>query len=95
MFDTIEQIIAEHFGLNAGQLVDGKTRPENDAKHFLWYFLHTVLGYSNADIATRYKVSVRNVIYYASLIRDSIGIDPYCSKNCREIQDKLKELDMI
>lgn len=95
MFDTIEQIIAEHFGVTREELLTDKQRAASDARHFLWFVLHDVLGYSNNVISKRYGVSSRAVLSYSSTVRDGIRNQPFYASNFRGIRNKLQELDII
>ena len=95
MFDIIEQIIANHFGITHEELLTDSTRPASDARHFLWYILHAILGYSSNSIGKRYGVSQRNVLFYSSMVRDGIHNQPFYATNFRRIQKSLKMLDLI
>lgn len=95
MFDLIEQIIANHFEISHQVLLKGNTRPACDARHFLWYILHCVMGYSGKYVAKRYGVSARNVLYFSALIRDGIKNQSFYAKHYRQIQSALRRLDII
>ncbi|MBO7684813.1 MAG: hypothetical protein J6Y20_04600 [Lachnospiraceae bacterium] len=95
MLDIIEQIIADHFGVTHEELLTDKQRGASDARHFLWYVLHDVLGYSKSVISERYGVSTRNVLYYSSTVRDGIRNQPFYASNFKGIQKKLRLLDII
>lgn len=95
MFSIIEQIIANHFGITHEELLTDACRSASDARHFLWYVLHTILGYSSNSIGRRYSVSTRNVLFYSSMVRDGIKTQPFYSSNFRKIQSQLKMLDLI
>lgn len=95
MFDIIEQIIANHFGITHEELLTDSTRSASDARHFLWYILHAILGYSSNNIGKRYGVSQRNVLFYSSMVRDGIHNQPFYATNFRRIQKSLKILDLI
>lgn len=95
MFDIIEQIIANHFEISHETLLDSQARPASDARHFLWYILHTVMGYSGRTVAKRYGVSPRNVLFYSALVRDGIRNQPFYSTHLREITRSLRFLDII
>ena len=95
MIEKVEQIVAEHFGISVDQMRSGKTRPDNDARHILWYFLHCGLGFRGSAIAKRYGVAARNVYYYSSLVKEGLAREPFYSKNCSEIQAKLKGVEII
>lgn len=95
MFSIIEQIIANHFGITHEELLTSSTRPASDARHFLWYILHAVLGYSSNYIGKHYGVSSRNVLHYSSSVKDGIRYQPFYARNFRGIQSKLKILDLI
>lgn len=95
MFSIIEQIIANHFGITHEELLTDNSRPASDARHFLWYILHAILGYSSNSIGKRYSVSGRNVLFYSSMVRDGIKHQPFYSTHFRRIQASLKLLDII
>lgn len=95
MFSIIEQIIANHFGIQHAELLEGNTRPASDGRHFLWYILHSIMGYSGRTVAQRYGVTPRNVMYYSAVVRDGAKTQPFYSTNLREIQSDLKMLDII
>lgn len=95
MIEKVEQIVAEHFGVTVEQMKAGKSRRDNDARHFLWYFLHCVLGFRGSVLSRTYGVAARNVYYYSSLVKDGLAREPFYSKNCMEIQAKLKELEIL
>ena len=95
MIERIEQVVADHFGITVDQMRTGKSRSELDARHFLWYFLHFVYGYSGRDVASRYGTTRRVILHYSALVRDRLGREPFFSKNCSELQGKLKEIEAI
>ena len=95
MFDTIEQTIAEHFALTREELLTAKRREATDARHFLWYVLHIMAGYSANVIARQYGVSPRNLVHYSSTIGFCIRHQPFFSTHYRQIADRLKELNII
>lgn len=95
MFSIIEQIIANHFGIKHEELLTNSTRTASDARHFLWYILHSVLGYSSNALGKRYGVSPRNIFLYSSVVRDGIKNQPFYATNFKSLQVKLKMLDLI
>lgn len=97
MKETIESIVANHFGVTPEQLRAPRSDSQNtaDARHFLWYFLCYVLGYKPAAVAEEYNTSRRNVSLSVVLIRDGIQIQPALSRHCAEITKQLKELNLL
>ena len=95
MIEQVEQIVAGHFGVSVENMKAGKSRRDNDARHFLWYFLHCVLGFRGSVIAKTYGVAARNVYYYSSLIKDGLSRERFYTKNCMEIQAKLKDVEIL
>lgn len=95
MFSIIEQIIASHFGITQEELLTEQTRSASDARHFLWYILHTILGYSSKNIGKHYSVTRRTVLLYSASVRDGIKTQPFYATNFKSIQSKLKVLDLI
>lgn len=95
MIDTIEGIVARHFGVSLEEL-HGVCREQDitDAKHFLRYFLCKV-GYSKGDIAKRYNTTERVIRRSCGLIRDGVQMQPFYAKHCAEIQKELKELNIL
>lgn len=95
MFNIIEQIIANHFGITHEGLLTDRGRDASDARHFLWYILHCIMGYSGQSVARQYGTSARNVMHYSSLIKDGIRSQPFYAKHYRELRSVLKTLDII
>jgi len=95
MFSIIEQIIANHFGITHEELLVSQNRPASDARHFLWYILHCIMGFSGNAVAKTYSVSPRNVLYYSAMVRDGIKYQPFYATHFRQIRAALRMLDII
>lgn len=96
MFEDVERIVGTHFNVTPEQIrAGGKYRNITDARHFLWYILHTTLGYNGKSISKEYRVTPRNIYYSVALIRDGIHTQPFYSKHFSEIQRELVEYSIM
>lgn len=66
----IEQIVCDAFGVRLEDIYErNSTRRASSARHMLWLILHDIVGYSNLEIARKYRRSRRKVIKYISEMR--------------------------
>lgn len=96
MFENVEGVVSAHFNVTPEQIrTGGKSRDITDARHFIWYILHTTMGYNGKKIAREYKVTARNVYYSVAVIRDGIRTQPFYSKHLSDIQKELGDHEII
>lgn len=98
MYRIIEDTIAPLFGVTPEDIRDispHNTRDVLDARHFIWFVLHEVLGYRSVVIASEYGVTKRNINHYISDFSDGLRCQPFYANNYRRILSALKEKDII
>ena len=97
MVNAVEKIIISHFGVTEEEVRSSKYRSRNvsDARHYIWYFLCGVLGYSVQSVSKEYGATDRSVQYAIHTIADAIRLQPSFARHCQEITKELKELDLL
>lgn len=92
MFEKIENIVADSFGISRERLIGKELlREVTDAKHFLYYILYCIYGYKALSIAERYGVTKVNV--YSSIRQIHTGIRTqkyYANIHARLLKDILE-----
>lgn len=96
MYELLEEIISEHFGIKKEALVgNSRQRPYSDGRHFLYYILYYIFGYKVSAIADRYGRTRRNIYDSIDLIHDSIRLQPYYRDTYRQLMDEIRDKVVI
>lgn len=98
MYAAVEQVVCEIFHVTPEQVRDinpHNLRDTRDARHFVWYVMHEVLGYRSLAIAEEYGVTKRNINHFVSLIDSGVHNHPFYARHYRTILNKLKESNII
>lgn len=93
MFEQIESIIADSFGISRERLIGKELlREVTDAKHFLYYILYFIYGYKAISIAERYGVTKVNVYSSIRQIHNGIRTQKYYANiHARILKDILEK----
>jgi len=92
---VIEDLVCRHFNVTIEDM-RGRSRVRDivDARQFVWYIEHAILGYRGTHIAREYGVTTRNVFYASSVIREGIICQPFYAKHMEAIMRELKKFDL-
>lgn len=99
MYRKVERIVSGQLGVPVEIIRSGVSENGNrtisDARHFVWYILHGVLGYRTSAIAEEYRTSQRNIFLANAIIREGIRTQPYFAKHYRAMQAEMREEEII
>lgn len=97
MRQDVENIVGEHFGVTIDQLHNPKCDSRNtmDARHFLWYILHHVLGYKMSTLVEEYHTTERNIAHHIAKIKDGVQLQPFYARHCGELMKQLREMNIL
>lgn len=91
----IEALVCRHFDVTVDEM-RGKSRIRKiaDARQFVWFIEHAILGYRSTHIAREYGVTTRNVFYASSAIKAGIAYQPFYAKHMQAILAELRRFDL-
>lgn len=85
----IEKELCEFFGVDKESIyARNAKRKVSNARHYLWFILHTHFGLSFLDIAKMYNRSRRKVIQYCMEIRFRVNNQ----REDKDVYDKIKTM---
>lgn len=92
---VVEELVCKHFGVSVDDM-RGRSRVRDivDARQFVWFIEHAILGYRGTHIAREYKVTTRNVFYASAVISNGIICQPFYAKHMQAIMRELEKFDL-